>query len=128
MLNDIRLTPGQADLLAHAARQAGGELIPEHRGSFAPAGPVCIGLRAPTSGVLMRFGAMVGIALDLPDPLLGQMAARLVEEPWLGRGQHVYYWPGITCPEPARAGPAEQELPGLWSRSDTDGGWTETGS
>ena len=128
MLDIIRLTPEQAALLAHAARQAGGTLIPEYHGTFTPAGSACIGLRTATPGALMRFGAMVGIALALPDPLLGQMAVRICEDgPVVPGADRVYYWPGIICPEPAQVGTSEQELPGMWSRSDTEGGWTEAG-
>lgn len=100
MLNDIRLTPEQAALLAHAATQAGGTLVLNYRGQFTPAGePACIGLRAPSPGVLIRFGGMVTVALDLPDPLLGQMAARACEDYPGNDASRVYYWPGIICPE-----------------------------
>jgi hypothetical protein len=98
MLDDIHLTGEQADLLAHAAKQAGGTLIFDYRGEFEPSGPVCIGLRAPSPGILLRFGAMVGIALALPDPLLGQMAARVCEDYAGNDASRVYYWPGLKPP------------------------------
>ena len=98
MLDDIHLTGEQASLLAHVARQAGGTLVFDYRADFAPAGPVCIALRAPSPGVLIRFGGMVAIALGLPDPLLGQMAARVCEDFAGNDASRVYFWPGFKPP------------------------------
>lgn len=128
MLDIIELTPEQSALLAGWADRAGGTLILDYRGTFTPAGQVCIGLRVPSPGVLLKFGAMVVIDHRLPDSLHAQLVSRICEDgPHVPGGSRVYYWPGVICPElaQAKAGTAEQELPGMWSRADTEGGWTE---
>lgn len=103
MLNEIRLDGRQLALLHHAAEVAGAELLPEYAGEFRPASDRCIGLRATSPGTLVHFGALVAIALDLPDPLLLAMASRIQEDGPGNDARRVYYWPGIlagTTPEP----------------------------
>jgi hypothetical protein len=104
MLDDIRLTAAQMRLLDHAASIVGGTLIPGYEEEFRPwASPPCLGLRCDSPGQLMRFGALVGVALDLPDPLLLTMAARTCEDRPGAPPARVYYWPGVQEQAPLTA-------------------------
>jgi hypothetical protein len=99
MLDDIRLTPKQLEMLERAAEHVGANLATDYRGPFRPTDQAeSVALLCPGPGSLIWFGGVLGLCLDIDKPLLDQLIARVQEAPCGDR--RAYYWPGILAPAP----------------------------
>jgi hypothetical protein len=94
MLNIIKLTQDQRELVGHAAGRAGAELVPDYPGDMAAMADswTCLGLAVAKDEDAVIFEAVVG----LRDPALyGILTARRAAD---SRSYPVtIYWPGVLA-------------------------------